>query len=187
MALHHPRIGVQVLPWIFPSTRRGGGWAAHSHPNPYGAATGPLPRSQPAGPGVDRTQGQGTQGSRGLEKGRGHMHAQSCPTLWDPTDCSPLGSSVCGVLQARILEWVAISSSRGSSRPRGRTQISYVFPALTGGFFTTSTTWEACRLSCLPQILFPLSYPLTHTHTHTLRTPTHSLSPQSVKRADVPT
>ena len=82
-------------------------------------------------------------------------------------DCCPPGSSVCGVLQARILEWVAISSSRGSSRPRGRTQISYVFPALTGGFFTTSTTWEACRLSCLPQILFPLSYPLTHTHTHT--------------------
>ena len=44
--------------------------------------------------------------------------AQSCPTLCDPMDCSPEGSSVHGVLQARILEWVAISFSRGSSRPR---------------------------------------------------------------------
>ena len=41
--------------------------------------------------------------------------AQSCPTLGDPRDCSPPGSSVHGILQARILEWVAISFSRGSS------------------------------------------------------------------------
>jgi len=40
---------------------------------------------------------------------------QSCPTLWDPMDCSPPGSSVHGILQARILEWVAIPFSRGSS------------------------------------------------------------------------
>ena len=50
--------------------------------------------------------------------------AQSCPTLCDPVDCSPPGSSVHGILQARILEWVAISFSRGSSRPRDRTQVS---------------------------------------------------------------
>ena len=43
---------------------------------------------------------------------------QSCPTLCDPVDRSPPGSSVLGILQARILEWVAMSSSRGSSRPR---------------------------------------------------------------------
>ena len=43
--------------------------------------------------------------------------AELCLTLCDPTDCSPPGSSV-GILQARILEWVAISFSRGSSRPR---------------------------------------------------------------------
>ena len=43
---------------------------------------------------------------------------QSCPTLCDPMDCSPPGSSVYGILQARILEWVAISFSRGFSRPR---------------------------------------------------------------------
>ena len=41
--------------------------------------------------------------------------AQSCPTLCDSLDCSPLGSSVHGILQARILEWVAISPARGSS------------------------------------------------------------------------
>ena len=47
------------------------------------------------------------------------MHAQSCPTLCDPMD--PPGSSVHGILQARILEWVAISFSKGSSRPRVQT------------------------------------------------------------------
>ena len=49
---------------------------------------------------------------------------QSCPTLCNPTDCSPPGSSVRGILQARILEWVAVPSSRGSSWPRDRTPIS---------------------------------------------------------------
>ena len=44
--------------------------------------------------------------------------AQSCPTLGALLDCSPPGSSVHGILQARILEWVAISYSRGSSQPR---------------------------------------------------------------------
>ena len=42
------------------------------------------------------------------------VRAQSCPTLRDPLGCSPLGSSVCGVFQTRILEWVSISSSRGT-------------------------------------------------------------------------
>ena len=51
---------------------------------------------------------------------------QSCPTLCDPMDCSPPSSSVHGILQARILEWVAISFSRGSSRPRDRTQVSFI-------------------------------------------------------------
>ena len=51
---------------------------------------------------------------------------QSCLTLLDSTDCSPPGSSVHGIFQARTLEWVAISSSRGSSQPRDRTHISYI-------------------------------------------------------------
>ena len=56
------------------------------------------------------------------------MHAkspQSCPTLCDPMYCSPPGSSVPGILQARILEWVAMPSSRESSWPRDLTHIPY--------------------------------------------------------------
>ena len=52
--------------------------------------------------------------------------AQSCLTLCDPVDGSPPGSSVHGVLQTRILEWVAISSSRGSSQSRDGTHISCI-------------------------------------------------------------
>ena len=55
-----------------------------------------------------------------------------CPTLCDLMDCSPPGSSVREISQARILEWVAISFSRGSSWPRGQTQVS----CTAGGFFT---------------------------------------------------
>ena len=51
------------------------------------------------------------------EERKGSEGAQSCPTLCDPTDCSPPGSSVHGVLQTRILEWAAMCFSRGSSRP----------------------------------------------------------------------
>ena len=52
--------------------------------------------------------------------------AQSCPTLCNPMDYSPPGSSVHGILQTRILEWVAISFSRGSSWPRDRTQVFHI-------------------------------------------------------------
>ena len=56
-----------------------------------------------------------------------HPHSlQLCPTLCDLMDCSMPGSSVHGILQARILEWVAISFSRGSSWPRDQTSISFV-------------------------------------------------------------
>ena len=51
---------------------------------------------------------------------------KSCPTLCDPMDCSPPGSSVHGILQARILEWVAISFSRGSSQAGDQTRISCI-------------------------------------------------------------
>ena len=61
--------------------------------------------------------------------------AQSCLPLWDPMDCSLPGSSVHGILQARIPKWVAIPFSRGSSWPRDRTQIS----CIVGRFLTIST------------------------------------------------
>ena len=51
---------------------------------------------------------------------------ESCLTLCDPMGCSPPGSSVHGILQARILEWVAISFSRGSSQSRDRAQVFHI-------------------------------------------------------------
>ena len=51
---------------------------------------------------------------------------QLCQTLCDPLDCSLPGSSVHGILQARILEWAAISFSRGSSQPRDQTWVSCI-------------------------------------------------------------
>ena len=52
------------------------------------------------------------------------MLLQSYPTLCDPVDCSPPGSSVHGILQARILKWVVLPPTRGSSQPRDLTYIS---------------------------------------------------------------
>ena len=65
--------------------------------------------------------------------------SQSCPTLCDPTDCSLPGSSVHGIFQARILEWVAISFSRGSSPPRDWNRVSRI----VGRRFTIWATWGA--------------------------------------------
>ena len=64
---------------------------------------------------------------------------QLCPILCDPMDCNLLGFSVHGILQARILEWVAIPFSRGSSWPRDWSLVSHV----AGRFFTIWTTREA--------------------------------------------
>ena len=65
--------------------------------------------------------------------------AQSCLTLCDPMDYSPPGFSLHGILQARILEWVAIPFSRRSSQPREKTRVS----CIAGIFFTIWTTREA--------------------------------------------
>ena len=63
---------------------------------------------------------------------------QSCLTLCDPMDCSPPGSSVHGVFQARTLEGVSISLFRGFSWTRDRMLISLASPTLAGRFFTTA-------------------------------------------------
>ena len=73
--------------------------------------------------------------------------AQSCPTLCDPMDCHPPGSSVHEIFQARILEWVAISFSRGSSQPRDRTWVS-----CTAGKFFTDWATRVLRSCDLPLI-----------------------------------
>ena len=76
---------------------------------------------------------------------RACVHAKSLQShtiLCNPMDCRPPGSSVHGVLQARILEWVAIPFSRGSSWPRNRTQLS----CIAGRCFTVWVTREALML-----------------------------------------
>ena len=67
---------------------------------------------------------------------------QSCLTLWDPMECSPPGSSVHGILQARTLERVAMPSSKGPFRPRDRTRVS----CIAGGFFTAEPPRKPSRL-----------------------------------------
>ena len=67
----------------------------------------------------------------------------NCPTLCNLVDCSLPGSSIHGIFQARILEWVAISFSRGSSRPRDWTQVY----CIGGRRFTVWATWEVPTLN----------------------------------------
>ena len=87
--------------------------------------------------------------------------AQSCPTLCDSMNCSPSGSSIHGVLQARILEWIAIPFSRGSSWPRDRTQVSFIAGRFftiwaTGKIFTGWQSWTQIKQlsthTCLPLV-----------------------------------
>ena len=66
----------------------------------------------------------------------------------NPMDWSPLGFSTHGICQARILEWVAISSSRGYSKPRDGTRVS----CIAGRFFTAQATREVCEIYC-PNLL----------------------------------
>ena len=75
--------------------------------------------------------------------------AQSCSTLCDPMDCSPPGSSVHGIPQARIVEWVAISFSRGSSQLRDRTCISWV--PCTGWLVLYHWATREAHINCIGQ------------------------------------
>ena len=70
--------------------------------------------------------------------------AQSCPTLCDPMDCSLPCSSIQGIFQARVLEWIAISFSRGPSQPRNWTWVS----CIVGRCFTIWATREVLHHRC---------------------------------------
>ena len=76
------------------------------------------------------------------------MPAQLCLTLCDSMDCSPPGSSVFGISHARILEWVAIASSRGSSWPRDRTPVFYG-SWIDRQIFTTESAGKPPLIKCL--------------------------------------
>ena len=113
----HRILQARVLEWVAISFSRGSSWPRNW--TWVSCISGPLP-----------TELQGTLKMK---------VAQSCPTLSNPMD-----STVHGILQARILEWVAFPFSRVSSKPRGQTQVSHV----AGGFFT-SWVW-------LISILYPV-------------------------------
>ena len=81
--------------------------------------------------------------------------AQLRPTLCYPTDCSLSGSSIHGILQERILEWVAISFSRGSSWPRDQTQVS----SIAGRCSTLWVTW-------IPYITHSVQFSSVQSHSH---------------------
>ena len=83
---------------------------------------------------------------------------QLCPTLHDAMDHSPPDSSVYGILQARILEWVSMSSSRESSSARDQTHDSRI--SCTGRqVLYTGTTWEA---NCESLYCTPVTYSVVH-------------------------
>ena len=78
---------------------------------------------------------------------------QLCLTLYDPVDCSPLGSSVHGISQVRILECVACPPP-GNLLDTVMEPASLTSPALAGGFFTTSATCTAFLILLLPSFVF---------------------------------
>ena len=93
---------------------------------------------------------------------------QSCPSLCDPMDHSLPGSSVHGILQARILEWAAMPSSRGSSWPRDGSCVSYLH--WLAGSLPLAPPGKSVYLIHEDKILpiwFMRVYTHTHTHTHT--------------------
>ena len=108
------------------------------HPPAYRAELSPHPPPAPASIPSLTLQIQSSAGNF-LSLGTScssSLFAQLCLTLCDPMDCSLPGSSVHGISQARTLEWVAISFSRGSSHPGNKTT-PLASPELAGGFFTT--------------------------------------------------
>ena len=83
---------------------------------------------------------------------------KSCRTLLQPQECNLPGSSIYGISQARILEWVAISFYRGSSRPRDQTPVS----SIAGGFFISEPSWKPflLPLNSFRKLLFRTHTPI---------------------------
>ena len=110
-------------------------------------------------------QGDGCPGQCSPGLGRGYAAAracvQSCLTFCDPTDCSSPGSSVHGSFQARILEWVATSYSRGSSPPRDRTRVSCIGKWILQLY----TSWEARKKAVSGKSPLPVNQGLYLTFT----------------------
>ena len=125
----HEIFHVSILEWVAMPFSRGS----------------PQPRDQTQSPAL-QADSLPSEPPMCLKKVKLLSHVRLC----DLMDCSLLGSSVHGIFQARILEWVAIFFSRGSSRPRDWTQVSRI----AGTHFTICTTWEAQVFMCLNTRMF---------------------------------
>ena len=130
---------------------------------------------------------------------------QSCPTLCDPVDCSLQGASLHGILRARVLEWVAISFSRGSSRPRDQTRVSRIAGARdyciflstwklischqvrTVHYIQFSTVAQSCSTLCVPMNPSTPGLPVYHQLPEFTQTHVHQVSDAIIKVAKRPT
>ena len=102
--------------------------------------------------------------------------AKSCLILWDPMDYSPLASSINGILQVRIVEWLAIPFSKESSQANDQTQLS----CTAGGFFSVCATREALILYKLMLKRSSLVLPLCSMYCEARQTKMWELGPEKV-------
>ena len=89
--------------------------------------------------------------------------AQLCQMLWDPMDCSLPGTSVHGTFQAIVLEWIAISFSRGSSQPRDRTRVSRIVDRRFIFAMPKMTLFYGFSCNQASPLLEENTFPLRHT------------------------
>ena len=144
--------------WGCSSSKGNPAWALDPSPAPFPGTTAPplLPLHRPI---------------LWVLKCPACVHAkslQSCPALCDPRDCSPPSASVHGILQAKILEWVAMPSSRGSFQPRDQTCVSRG-SYIAGGFLTTELPGKPSSLKQKNNFHNPTqnkTTPQFYTHTH---------------------
>ena len=148
-------VGIFATPWTIQSMgfSRPQYWSGEPFPSPgYLPSPGIEPRSSTLQVDSLPAELQGKPKNTGKKERKKESEVtQSCSILWDPVDCSLSGSSIRGIFQAGVLEWVAISFSRGSSWPRGETQVSRI----AGRCFTLWATREA--LWVLEWVAYPFS------------------------------
>ena len=128
--LHTKEPRLDVEEWLFQSQTAGKLHNQDLNPCLSHTKTTPVPFETSSEEDMNKTM-MNTEETSSLAQFICARSLQSCPTLCNPMDCSLPGSSVHGILQVRILEWIVMSSSRGSSRPRDWTRV----PCLAGEFF----------------------------------------------------
>ena len=115
-------------------------------------------------------------------------YAQSCPTVCHPMDCGPPDSSVLGIFQARIMKWVAISYSRGSSPPRVQTCVSWISCIGRKILYLLGATWEApvCARSRVPWTIDSRQLSILHIVYVCQSQPPNSPHPTDISSLGVP-